>query len=166
MNQNLNYQNFYKEAMENSQQTSNEIHYNNNYANTSYNNPVHEQHHMQKENKDIFQPYDAFIRGNLFPHLYQPYKVAKPFEIKPMNEQADMLIYLDSLSFAAHELNLYLDIYPNDKEMIQKFENLRNESSKIRKEYEKKYGPLFVNSKANNAYPWAWNNSPWPWENS
>ena len=36
---------------------------------------------------------------------------------------------------------------------------------KVLKEYESKYGPLFVTSDATLTYPWAWNQLPWPWEN-
>lgn len=114
---------------------------------------------------NLYEPYNGFIRGNMYPDLYNQYKVNRPFEVEPMNEQAQLLTYLDSLCFAAHDLNLYLDTHPNDRNMIQKFNEFRQESKKILEEYESKYGPLFVDSNASMTYPWAWNQLPWPWEN-
>ena len=99
----------------------------------------------------------------MFPDLYNTYKNSKPFEIQPMNEQVELLTYLDAYSFAAHDLNLYLDNNPNDRDMIRLFAEYTNKANQIQREYEQKYGLLFVD--ASTTYPWAWNDSPWPWEN-
>ena len=113
----------------------------------------------------LYDPYQGFIRGNMFPDIYNTYKVKRPFDIQPMNEQAKLLTYIDSLQFAAHDLNLYLDTHPNNRDMIQLFNQYRKETEKAIQEYEKQYGPLFVMSDALNTAPWAWNQLPWPWEN-
>lgn len=115
--------------------------------------------------QNLYEPYQGFIRGNMFPSLYDEYKIRRPFEVEPMNEQAELLTYIDSLCFAAHDLNLYLDNFPNDQQMIQKFNEYRMESNRAIEQYENQYGPLFVNSNANTVTPWAWDNKPWPWEN-
>lgn len=112
---------------------------------------------------DLYDVYNGFIRGNMFPELYNQYKVNKPFEVEALNEQGQLLTYIDAYSFAAHELNLYLDNNPEDKKMIELFNQYSTESQKAREEYERKFGPLFVDQ--SNSYPWAWNQSPWPWEN-
>lgn len=130
-----------------------------NYSNKNdYNN-------MNLQN-NLYEPYQGFIRGNMFPNLYDPYKINRPFEVEPMNEQAELLTYIDALSFAAHDLNLYLDNFPNDQQMIQKFNEYRTQSNQAIEKYENNYGPLFVNSNANEKTPWAWDNKPWPWENN
>ena len=49
-----------------------------------------------KDNNKLYEPYQGFIRGNLFENLYDPYKVNGPYEIKPMNEQAELLTYIDN----------------------------------------------------------------------
>ena len=77
---------------------------------------------------DIFDPYTGFIRGNMFPDLYNQYKINKPYEIEPMNEQAQILTTIDALCFSAHDLNLYLDTHPNDRDMIQLFNQYRIQS--------------------------------------
>ena len=118
---------------------------------------------MQKDN--LYDPYQGFIRGNMFKDLYDPYKLNNPYNIEPANDQAKMLTSIDALSFAMIDLNLYLDIYPNSKEYIDLFNRYRIEKNNLVKEYENKYGPLTLDSDANNTYPWAWDRMPWPWEN-
>ena len=100
----------------------------------------------------------------MFSDLYNGYKLNKPLDITPLNEQADMLTYIDSLCFALIDLNLYLDLYPNDSKIIELFNSYRMEKDEITKEYESKYGPLTLNSDSLNKAPWAWDNMPWPWE--
>lgn len=113
---------------------------------------------------ELFDVYNGFIRGNMFPKLYNQYKISRPFDIKPMNEQADLLTKVDAYCFAAHDLNLYLDTHPNDKNMIRLFKELSDDFDKSVLEYESKYGPLFVGS--SDGMSWSWNESPWPWENN
>lgn len=116
------------------------------------------------QNKQIYDPYNGFIRGNMFPELYNSYKLNKPLEITPMNEQAELLTYVDALTFAMIDLNLYLDIYPNDREALELFNQYRMQADEYTKKYESKYGPLELTSNSLNTFPWAWDNAPWPWE--
>ena len=110
---------------------------------------------------NMYDAYNGFIHGNMFSDLYNSYKV-KPYDIRPMNEQAELLTYIDTYCFAAHDINLYLDTNPGDKELIELYKKYIDEMNLAIKEYEQKYGPLFVDA---STYPWTWNNSPWPWEN-
>lgn len=114
---------------------------------------------------NLYEPYQGFIRGNMFPELFDPYKISRPYEVEPMNDQAELLTYIDALTFATHDLNLYLDNFPNDQQMIQKFNEYRMQANQAIEQYENSYGPLFINSNANSVTPWAWDNRPWPWEN-
>ena len=65
-----------------------------NYVNNTYNQPLYNQ---SSNNKKILDPYNGFVRGNMFSDLYNGYKLNKPLDITPLNEQADMLTYIDSL---------------------------------------------------------------------
>ena len=112
-----------------------------------------------------YDVYDGYIRGNMFKNLYKPYKKNEPYDIKPMNEQAELLTYIDALCFAMIDLNLYLDINPNDMDMIKLFNKYREEKKSYVDEYESKYGPLTLDSNSLERYPWAWNSMPWPWDN-
>ena len=117
------------------------------------------------DNKNnLYDPYQGFIRGNLYKNLYDPYKIQNPYEIKPMNEQAEMLTYIDALCFACIDLNLYLDVYPDNKEIIDLYNKYNNEKKDLTRKYEELFGPLVLDSETLNSYPWAWNDKPWPWE--
>ena len=113
----------------------------------------------------LYDPYSGFIRGNMFKNLYDPYKQGEPYEIKPMNDLAKLLTDIDSLSFAMIDLNLFLDVNPENKDAIKLFNNYREKKEKLTKEYEKKYGPITIDSDSLNSFPWAWNDMPWPWDN-
>jgi len=139
-----------------------------NFKNFDYKNMFNQIKNISNNNYDsdsLYEPYNGFIRGNMFENLYDPYKVKEPFEIRPMNEQAELLTYIDSLKFAMIDLNLYLDVYPNDKKAIDLFNQYRNQKNQLTEQYESKFGPLLLSSNSLNNYPWAWDDRPWPWEN-
>ncbi len=117
------------------------------------------------QGNNVYSPYEGFIRGNMFQSLYKPYKQIGPYRIEAMNEQAEMLTNIDALCFALIDLNLYLDVFPNDKNAVDMFNQYRVQKNELQKQYENKYGPLVLTSDAINTYPWAWDNKPWPWEN-
>ena len=117
------------------------------------------------QNDNLFNPYEGLIRGNLFKNIYDPYKNQKPYVIKPVNNQAKMLTDIDSLEFALIDLNLYLDIYPDDKDVVMLFNKYRNEQNELLHNYQNEYGPILLNSDALSNMPWMWDNKPWPWEN-
>lgn len=112
------------------------------------------------EPNNLYDFYNGFIRGNMFPDLYNEYKI-KPTEIIPKNEKENLLMYIDAYSFATHDINLYLDNNPNDKELFNVFMFFNDQKNNLINEYNQKYGPLFV---SDSSYPWNWINSPWPWE--
>jgi len=131
---------------------------------TSFNNQYKNQNKMNNKNS-LFDPYNGLIRGNMFKSLYDPYKSGEPYEIKPMNEQAELLTNIDALSFAMIDLSLLLDINPNDQEVLSLFNNYREQKEILTKDYEAMYGPITLDSDSLNSYPWAWDNLPWPWDN-
>ena len=119
-----------------------------------------------KQDLDLYDPYEGFIRGNMYKNLYDPYKINSPYEIKPMNEQAEMLTYIDALCFACIDLGLYLDVFPNNKDAINLFNKYNSQKKNLMDKYQEKFGPLTLDSDALNAYAWAWNERPWPWDNN
>ena len=133
-----------------------------NYVNNNYNQPMYTE---DVNSKKVYDPYQGFIRGNMFPTLYNGYGI-KNLDINPTNEQARMLTTLSALEFAAHDINLYLDLHPEDRDMIELYNQYRIESNELRDKYENAYGPILASSNATNQIPWNWKNSPWPWERS
>lgn len=128
---------------------------NNNYSNINTNNNY--------TNLNLFSPNEGFEKGNLFYNLYNQYKNYKPATLKANNEQERKLYELQAICFAAHELNLYLDIYPENQSMLTLFNDYCAQANKLQKEYESKYGPMTIESESNNNN-FAWESSIWPWE--
>jgi len=126
------------------------------------NNQMNSNNHMN-QNNNLAEPYEGFIRGNLFNNLYQQYKNYKPARLVPNNEQAELLLNVNQLSFAAHELNLYLDVFPNDTNMIRLFNQYQAMANEAVKQYESKYGPLTVSAQSNSDR-FSWEAYSWPWE--
>ena len=111
-------------------------------------------------NKELFEPYQGFIRGNMFKNLFDQF--GKIYDIKPLNEQAELLTYIDIYNFACIDIKLYLDINEDDQEMIDLYNIYCSELKKYMMEYENKYGALTENSLFMKD-KWNWLN-PFPWE--
>lgn len=108
----------------------------------------------------LVSPKEALNRGNLFENLYWPYKYVS--NLKPQNERQELMQKIQMYGFAAHELNLYLDMNPNDMQAVGLYNQYSEMANKFLKEYEQKFGCVILD--ANEKYPWKWINSPWPWE--
>ena len=106
----------------------------------------------------------GFMRGNMFENLYNPYKNYKPREIEPTNEREALLNKVRQYRFAMIDLNLYLDNYPDDENVVKIFNNYRNLEKQASMEYESKYGPLTIDDAPSKVNTWIWDNSPWPLE--
>lgn len=120
-------------------------------------------HGYENITKEMFDPMDGLYHGNMFKDLYKGYKHHKVYKIEPMNEQAKLLTKIDALEFAMNDINLYLDTYAEDKEMMNLYNKYKHECMNAIREYEEKYGPLFATS-ASQKHIWSWSMSPWPWE--
>ena len=112
----------------------------------------------------LFSPVEAYNNGILFSNLYSQYKNYKPAVLKASNEREKLFLELSQISFAAHELNLYLDMHPDDESMITLFNDYRERANQLISEYESKYGPLSISSDSLNQSPFVWEKDAWPWE--
>ena len=113
---------------------------------------------------ELTNPKTALDRGNLFNNLYNPYKNYQYRGLKPNNKKEELLYNLLSYSFVLGELDLYLDINPNNQSLINLYNNYLSEYNKYLLEYEKNYGPISLDSSYLNSNSWLWIKSPWPWE--
>ena len=113
---------------------------------------------------NLFDPKDGFEKGNMFMSLYNQYKNYQPANLNTKNEQEKLLFNIQSISFAAHDINLYLDTQPNNQSLLMLYKDYIQKKEELMEEYEKKYGPLTTMSKeiGNNQFNWI--KSPWPWE--
>ena len=111
---------------------------------------------------DLFNPYEGYLKGNAFRNEYIPYKnyaVEKPII---NSEKDEMLLNIGQYSFMMHDMNLYLDVYPNDGEALNKFNEYRDKTNELIRKYERKYGPLAVKGDVDNKAPFNWVMT-WPW---
>lgn len=116
---------------------------------------------FSRDNK-ILEPMEGFLRGNMFREEYVPYKNLTYFKLNPSSEKEKMLYNIMALSFAINDLNLYLDLHPDKKEVFSLFKKYVNEKEKLCDEYEKAYGPLEITGTTGSKYDWI--DSPWPWD--
>lgn len=79
-----------------------------------------------------------------------------------MKEMTCLMKNIQEAEFDLIETALYLDVYPESKQALEHFYEVRNTLDRMTDEYERKYGPLTF--KANNARTWNWTDLPWPWE--
>lgn len=105
---------------------------------------------------------EGFLKGNMFKNEYVPYKKYFPKKIKVKDEQQMLLYKAMEYSFAFNDLNLYLDLNPKDKYVLELFNMYVKEYNKLKEEYNKKYGPLMLNQLEEKEYKWI--DNPWPWD--
>ena len=114
-------------------------------------------------NLDLFNPYEGYLKGNAFRNEYIPYKNYKVAKLNINSEKDEMLMNINEYSFMMHDLNLLLDVNPNNLEALNKFNEYRNKTNELVTKYERKYGPLCIkDSDDNTSFTWINN---WPWVN-
>lgn len=118
-----------------------------------------------KKNVDLANLKDGYAQGNMFNDLYDPYKNYRPAKLAPKTKEEELLLEIMALSFAINDLGLYLDLHPDDEEVLSKFREYVEISCQKEMEYVRNYGPLEVIDNDNkNRFTWIKN--PWPWENT
>ena len=127
--------------------------------------PAIEKEVRVNNNSNLFTtPQDGFLRGNMQKNTYVPYKDMTYLKPVIKDERQNMLYKLQEIAFAAHEINLYLDTHPEDKNCIMLYNKYLNEERRLNDEYERKYGPIDLSDPNGlNVTPWAWIKEPWPW---
>ena len=134
-----------------------------NYLNELYNNLYRDYPNRTVSTSiNLYSPTEGYMKGNLFSNIYSEYKNYTPQTLRPKTEQERDLYELSTVAFAAHELNLYLDIHPEDTSLLQLFKDYEEKCKALTEQYERKYGPLSV-SGITSSKEFNWVNN-WPWE--
>ena len=92
--------------------------------------------------KELYQADEALEKGNIFKDEYKGYKNYIPAKLKAKKEQQMLLMNIQAYSGAAHDLELYLDIYPTDKKILDLFVFYSKKAKELLDEYNKKYETL------------------------
>ena len=138
--------------------------FNDNFRKNAVNNNLYNNMVYDTNKSSLFAPAEAYNNGNLYSNLYSQYKNYKPVELKANNEREQLLLDLSRMFFTAHELNLYLDLNPDDESMLALFNDYRREANALMSQYEAKYGPLNLSSNSLDNSPFSWVSDVWPWE--
>ncbi|MBR1679906.1 MAG: spore coat protein CotJB [Bacilli bacterium] len=117
---------------------------------------------IQPSNSKFLSPEEGFLRGNLIKEEYDAYKNMTFLKLKPENEREQLLFKVMAYCFAINDLNLYLDVHPEDEEALNLFKKYAKESMKLESEYSDKYGPLTLKEIQGTQFKWIEN--PWPWD--
>ena len=73
-----------------------------------------------------------------------------------------MLLRLQELDFILNDLNLYLDLNPNDTRVFETFKRVAKEYDILKKRYYESYQVLELCYDTKNKY--TWDSNPWPWD--
>ena len=143
----------------------------------NYNNPKITKNYMKNNNfkmssmfpdmmgdVQLVDPREGLERGNLFKNLYDPYKDYPYDKLQPMDEKEALRYQIMQYKFALMDLNLYLDMHPNDVTMASLYQKYLEIEKQMCTNYENLYGPLTVDSEIVANGGWNWNSKPWPWE--
>ena len=75
-----------------------------------------------------------------------------------------LLEEIQAIDFVIVELNLYLDTHPDDFDAIEQFNEMTEQSMKLKVQYEQKFGPLMNFGRSYSNFPFNWVDTPWPWQ--
>ncbi len=112
-------------------------------------------------NDQLYSIDEGFMKGNMFENEYKPYKNFKVKQIKANNQKEEKLYKIMALNFAINDLNLYLDLHPDNQEKLQTFKSLIKQKETLEEEYAKEYGPLKLEQVSGKNFNWV---SSFPWE--
>lgn len=116
----------------------------------------------EERNTKFLTPEEGFLRGNLMKDEYVPYKNLTYFKLQPETERESLLFKLMAYSFAINDLNLYLDLNPEDESTYNMFKHIVKEKCDLETMYSEKYGPMTITETQGKTFNWIKN--PWPWD--
>jgi len=114
---------------------------------------------IQPEGSPKYPDAEALANGTLFPGLDLPWMNAVN---TPTNLSGTPLGELMALSFVTHELGLYLDTHPEDREALVLYTEYQKLLEAGEKTYVQRCGPL-TQGQVNTA-GYSWLDDPWPWD--
>lgn len=112
-------------------------------------------------NRKITTVTEGFLKGNMFNDEYIPYKNYKYKELKPNSDKEEKLYNIMALDFAINDLNLFLDLHPDDQENLKNYKSFVKQKEQLESEYAKEYEPLKLEQVEGKSFNWV---SSFPWE--
>lgn len=113
----------------------------------------------QGSGADTYPNNKALEEGSLFQDLNLPFHL----KVNAPDLADNSLNRLSAAGFVLHELGLYLDTHPYDKEALAMFQNVQEHLKTLRAEYVAEHGPLTM-ADAMEKGNYTWWKGPWPWQ--
>ena len=87
--------------------------------------------------------------------------------MRAMRCNREMLLdQINTVSFAAYDMLLYLDTHPKDEKALAYYQEQCCRRKQLLDDYACQFGPLTADCACQTDCPdWAWIMQPWPWEN-
>lgn len=80
------------------------------------------------------------------------------------HDKEALLQFINEVSFAITDINLFLDTHPCDEDALEYYEKYKELRLEALNEYAKYYGPLLADNVETKCGRWQWVEGPWPWE--
>ena len=135
-----------------------------NYYSNGFMPFINEDRMDKKLDNQLYGSYEGYTKGNMFKDEYLEYKNYKPQRLIPKSPQEEALLNLNQVQFAMHDANLYLDVFPDDSNMMNEYIKYRNQYNRLLDEYESKFGVLNTNSNGIMNIPFIWEEQSFPWD--
>lgn len=127
-------------------------------VNNMNNNPS-----VKNENTNKFVSImEGYLLGNMERGTYIPYKNYKPSFASQYTPKEDLMRTIQAYDFACNDLNLYLDLNPNDQEALTLYRDYHQKLEESMAFYSKQYNPI-TQDKNVAGTTWKWM-KPWPFE--
>lgn len=110
-----------------------------------------------KQDLSFYVALDGLSKGNMDSTLYNQFENKVPRKLDEKNPLHLLMAY----QFAIIDLQLYLDVNPNNKVVKDLYDRYLEQYLNAKKEYESKYGPITLDSTFNKGPNWKWQNN-WP----
>jgi hypothetical protein len=112
----------------------------------------------------LISPAEGLNRGNMFADEYKPYK-NQYYKVVVRGRRDELLLKIQELTFAAKDLNIYLDLHPTDTTTLETYKGYVRELNNLKSIYEREFGPIAA-SDVTSSKEFTWVNNPWPWDNN
>ncbi len=81
------------------------------------------------------------------------------------NNKAALLRQIQEAGFTLHELVLFLDTHPTDRQALAMYRTYQKKYAELIAQYEAEHGPLTAYGVNGQAQNWTWGKDGWPWQN-
>jgi len=127
-----------------------------------FNLPMQSMNVSMDRPSNVVDPSTGLALGNMYKNEYKQYKNYVQKKLVPSNERERMLLKIQELDFALNDLNLKLDVEPNNGELYNLFRSYAMELKNLCEKYAKEVEVLELIKDVNGKYTWI--NNPWPWD--